>query len=51
MAMDQCVWPDRTAPLQSAWSMVLSAMTVECERFIYSFIYCNKRKLTFLLVS
>ena len=26
-----CTWPDRTTPLQSAWSMVLSAITVECE--------------------
>ena len=27
--------PNRTTPLQSVWSMVLSAMMVECEHFIY----------------
>ena len=31
MAMNQHAWSDRTTPLQGAWSMVLSAMTVECE--------------------
>ena len=36
--MDQHARPDRTIPLQSVWSMVLSAMTVECKRLIiYSF--------------
>ena len=28
-----------TTPLQSVWSIALSATTVECERFIYLFIY------------
>ena len=32
--MNQDVQPDRATPLQSAWSMALSATTVECERFI-----------------
>ena len=34
--MDQHAWSNRTTPLQSVWSMVLSAMMVECELFIYS---------------
>ena len=34
MAMDQRAWPNRTTPLQSVWSMALSAVMVECERFI-----------------
>ena len=33
--MDQYVWPDRTTPLQSVWSVVLSTMMVECEQFVY----------------
>ena len=36
--MDQHARPDRTTPLQSVWSMALSAMTVECEWFFF-FIY------------
>ena len=39
VAMNQHAQPDRTTPLQSTWSMVLSAMTVECKEFIYLFIY------------
>ena len=36
---NQHAWPDKTTPnLQSAWSMALSAMTIECEWFIYFFI-------------
>ena len=39
---NQLAWPDKTAPLlQSTWSMALSAMMVECERFIYLFIACQ----------
>ena len=30
-AVNQCAQPDRMSLLQSAWSMALSAMTVECE--------------------
>ena len=37
--VDQHSQPDRTTPPQRAWSMVLSAMMVERERFIYLFIY------------
>ena len=33
--MDQSTRPDRATPLQSVWSMVSSAMMVECEQFIY----------------
>ena len=33
-SMDQHAQPDRTTSLQSAWSTALSAMLVECERFI-----------------
>ena len=42
------VYTDKTIPLlRSAWSMALRAMTVECERFIYFFIYlCNALMLT-----
>ena len=29
--MNQYAWPNRTTPLQSAWSMALNAMTIECE--------------------
>ena len=36
-AMDQHAWPDRTPPLHSAWSMALSAMTVDCEPCIHLF--------------
>ena len=36
--MDHHAWPDRTTPLQSAWLMTLSAMTVECERFVCLFV-------------
>ena len=40
MCGDNHAWPDNTTPvLQSAWSMALSAMTIECERFIYLFTY------------
>ena len=35
MAMDQHAWPDRATPLQSVWSLALSAMTIECERLFY----------------
>ena len=35
--MDQHAWPDRTTPLQSAWSMGLGAMMAECEQFVYLF--------------
>ena len=31
IAVNQHAWSDRTTPLQSAWSVALSAMTVECE--------------------
>ena len=35
---DQHVWCDKTTPfLRSVWSMALSVMTVECQRFIYLF--------------
>ena len=45
--MDQHGRPDRTTPLQSAWSMALNAMTVECEQFIYVLlIFTNVSKLT-----
>ena len=37
MTMDQHARPNRTTPLQSVWSMALSAMMVECEQFIYLF--------------
>ena len=33
-SMDQHTRPYRTTPLQSVWSMALSAMMVECERFV-----------------
>ena len=39
MAMDQHAWPNRTTPLQSVWSMALSAVMVEYEQFIYLFIH------------
>ena len=32
MVMDQYARPDRATPLQSVWSVVLSAMMVECKR-------------------
>ena len=35
ISMDQCAWPNRTTPLQYAWSMALCANTIECEQFIY----------------
>ena len=35
------VQPNRTIPIQSTWSMALSAMTVECEWFVYLFIHIN----------
>ena len=31
MVTDQHAWPNRTIPLQSAWSIALNAMLVECE--------------------
>ena len=34
MLMDQHAWLDRTTPLQSALSMGLTAMMVECEQII-----------------
>ena len=37
--MDQHAWLDKTTPLQSAWSVALSTMMVECEQFIYLLIY------------
>ena len=37
MSMDQCAWPNRTTPLQSVWSMPLSAMKVECDHFTCSY--------------
>ena len=38
---DQHAWPDVTTPLlQNAWSMALSAMTVELEQFIYFINEC-----------
>ena len=37
MEMDQHAWPDRATPLQSVWSMALSAMMVESELFIHLF--------------
>ena len=40
--MDQHARPNRTTPLQSVWSMALSAMMVECEPFIYLFIQCRR---------
>ena len=34
--MDEHAWPDKATPLLlSAWSMALSAMTIEYELFIY----------------
>ena len=35
MSMDEHTRPNKTNPLQSARSMALSAMRVECERFLY----------------
>ena len=42
-AMNQHTQPDRTTPLQSVWSMAVSDVTIECERFIYSlkFMYTS----------
>ena len=39
MAMNEHVQPDRTTPLQSAWSKTLCALMVECEQLIYSLHY------------
>ena len=43
MPMKQYAWPDITTPLQSAWSMVLSAVTVVSDLVIYFIVkafYC-----------
>ena len=32
-AMDQKAWPNRTTPLQGAWSLPVSAMTDDWEQF------------------
>ena len=54
-AMDRYTRSVRPTPLESARSMALSAMAVECERFIYLFILvlneiapqgCSKQILT-----
>ena len=37
MALNQHAWADRTTSLQSVGAMALSAMTAQCERFIYLF--------------
>ena len=38
-AVDQYAHPERTIPLQSVWSMALSAMKVGCEQCTYLLFY------------
>ena len=45
-SMNQHAQPNRTTSLQSAWSMALSAMTVECEQFVYLFYKNQEEKMT-----
>ena len=39
--MDRYAWPNRTTPLESEWSVGLSATTVESERFILLSVYIS----------
>ena len=42
LLMDQYAWPNRANPLQSVWSMTLTAMMVECEWLIYLYMCTNQ---------
>ena len=33
--MDQHVWPGKTTPIHTVWTMALDAIMVKCESFIY----------------
>ena len=48
MVIDQRACLDKTTPLQSAWSMALTAVTVEYEQFIYLFI--SKPSIMFYII-